>query len=124
MAEIMSVDDHTRLLAEPKAVLCLWFDWSQPAKLAKAAVLHWHERWHVYCKTSPAPLYLLDGDKLPVLSNWMREALQETGGSGSLYLLVNGAVVERFPSVIDSGLGSISAACDRVFGAAGAPRSV
>lgn len=116
--EMLTVGDHERLLAEPRAVLLLWFEWSGPAQTARRAIGHWHERWHLYCKTPVAPLYLLDGDQIPELFTWLRETVRDVNGYGSIHLLIEGTIVATFRSVIDSGLFAISQECDRHFGGA------
>src|SRR5687768_8050179 len=98
--EITSVADQRRLLAEPAAVLCVWFEWSMPARLARGAVGHWHERWHLYSKLPVVPLYFLDGDRVPEIVGWVRDTLREGGGHGSVYVLKRGEVVLRVPSVL------------------------
>jgi hypothetical protein len=113
--EVSTVDDERRLLKEHEAVLCVWVEWSLTAMLTRAAIRYWHERWHLYCKAAVVPLYLMDGDKLPELFEWMRSELQEMGGYGSLHLFKNGKVVAAIPSVIDAGLLRISKACDEHF---------
>jgi hypothetical protein len=110
---IFSEADLEVLLAEPQALLCLWYEWSQPAIKSRRAIENWHEQWDMYFKSAVVPLYLLNGDVLP---DFALNTLNDIRGGGSLNIFMRGKVVEQFPNIAAAGLSVISTACDKHFG--------
>ncbi|MFK7789768.1 MAG: hypothetical protein AB8C95_09790 [Phycisphaeraceae bacterium] len=108
---IETVKDYQHFLKEPKALLCMWFDWSPQSIRSRDDIKDWHDRWHLYVKSQVQPLYFLNGDSIPELFEWIRESLRETGGVGSIYLFKNQQVVESVRCIIDTGLTRISEMC-------------
>ena len=109
MRVVGTTEDWDEALAQPRALVFLWVDWSKQARFSELAFRHLFRSWHVETRGCTVAVYRIDlssqtGDVWNAVRHWLGAQGQPVdlltfSGNGALLWVRRSSVVRAIPDV-------------------------